>query len=695
MSAAIKAGPPLKQGSSGLAAAPAPATGAHTTIQLDKFGRRSSPDSEALTSSDDDVDLTGSELTAATVASPTSSTTTAKPAAPGTAPFIPAAATTPSAASVTPTPHGQPPKPARRASWLNDTSQPSVRPRNDSYASSSMSPTATHPSNPSIDATAASASAIPIATPPTTGVGSSWGTHATSPAALVNRGASAFHWGSTSSMWNTGADRKDQAQRSFDVLPSPTSAIPPGSSGSSFFSQDAFAAQPSPASASSQIPFAIPLHPTPKTYRSQSYSVGQLEPDSPFTSPAAAAGLLSTAGGASIAGPRSRPIAGLQHRPSRPSMLSEMSSEGGLGKVREVDNDGDDEDELSGLSGNNSLHSSQHSQHALSISQAQAQQQMQQPHLSAEAMKIEMLTRENALLRQQQAANQQQQFHTARIRPRASTAAAYRMESAYGLQDSVSNEVSDYAIDELDEINDADFASNNSGLRPTARRMSEFAAPGSFRPPYENRKLENVKKASWQSSPTGNQSDASPSRRHSFADVPTRQASISSINDVVLAHEGSTQDAQSPAEYGYQYSDPHSFASRQAAAVAAAQAGAGQPLYANNGAHVGTQHLLQQQQQQRQQQQQQQLQQAQFAGGFPSPFSMQPSFAARPASPQRGMYGMTQPNRQTPLYIVLFKCSRADVFYIQEGTGLKIKPGDLVIVEADRGTDLGDRKSVV
>lgn len=53
------------------------------------------------------------------------------------------------------------------------------------------------------------------------------------------------------------------------------------------------------------------------------------------------------------------------------------------------------------------------------------------------------------------------------------------------------------------------------------------------------------------------------------------------------------------------------------------------------------------------------------------------------------MYGVPQPRHNQPLYIVLFKCSRADVFYVQEGTGLSVKPGDLVIVEADRGTDLG------
>jgi len=53
------------------------------------------------------------------------------------------------------------------------------------------------------------------------------------------------------------------------------------------------------------------------------------------------------------------------------------------------------------------------------------------------------------------------------------------------------------------------------------------------------------------------------------------------------------------------------------------------------------------------------------------------------------MYGMAQPRHNQLLHIVLFKCARADAFYIQEGTGLTVKPGDLVIVEADRGTDLG------
>ena len=41
------------------------------------------------------------------------------------------------------------------------------------------------------------------------------------------------------------------------------------------------------------------------------------------------------------------------------------------------------------------------------------------------------------------------------------------------------------------------------------------------------------------------------------------------------------------------------------------------------------------------------------------------------------------------LYIVSFKCSRVDVFYLLDNTGLEVREGDIVIVEADRGQDLG------
>ena len=51
--------------------------------------------------------------------------------------------------------------------------------------------------------------------------------------------------------------------------------------------------------------------------------------------------------------------------------------------------------------------------------------------------------------------------------------------------------------------------------------------------------------------------------------------------------------------------------------------------------------------------------------------------------------GLAQPNQNQRLYIVTFKCPSADVFYIQEYTGLQVNPGNLLIFDADRGIDLG------
>ena len=49
----------------------------------------------------------------------------------------------------------------------------------------------------------------------------------------------------------------------------------------------------------------------------------------------------------------------------------------------------------------------------------------------------------------------------------------------------------------------------------------------------------------------------------------------------------------------------------------------------------------------------------------------------------------SRPGQDTPLYLVSFKCARAEVYYVADNTGLEVKEGDLVIVEADRGHDLG------
>ncbi|KAK1761391.1 protein PSP1 [Echria macrotheca] len=536
-------------------------------ILLDKLNRRSTPDSEALASSDDEVDTHRQEH---------------QP------PSIP------------------PAKPVRRASWLNDTSQQvPPQPRKGSFASSSMSPTTSHPSTPSAES----------------GVGA-WGTHPAA-SAVLGRG----HGGTASFAWGTGIwnnERKEPPSRLTEVLPSPTSAVPPSGSGNSFYGNDNGLGQtsPAPSDRSSAIPFPIPLHPTPKTYRSQSYSVGQLEPET----------VASTMSSSTILGARGvRPIphSGLQHRPSRPSMLSEMANDGNmLGKVNE-----DDDDDSTG-----SLQSSQHQ--------------------SAEAKTIEMLTRENQMLRQQQ------QYQNSRLRPRASTAATYGLGNPY-LQEPVPEE-SDYAIDELEESNDG---SELAAKRSLARRMSEYGV-GPYRSQYmaENRKLENVKKAYWTSSPGFvGVGDISQSRRHSFADVPTRQGSISSISEAVASHEASSPDVSHQQDFATGYADTQNYPVPSQVSS----------YFMGGGGNLGVP--------------QQALAQAAYASQYQPQFGGIPQghYSARPTSPHRNMYGMSQPRHNQPLHIVLFKCCRADVFYIQEGTGLTVKPGDLVIVEADRGTDLG------
>lgn len=490
-------------------------------------------------------------------------------------------------------------KPVRRTSWLTETSPAGIRPRKGSFASSSMSPTASHPSTPSAESGAAAAA---------------WGSHPTSATGIgrPQLGSNTFTWGT--GIWNN--DRKEPPARLAEVLPSPSSSLP---TSNSLLGPDGGPHQTSPAPRESgpisQIPFAIPIHPTPKNYRSQSYSVGQLDPETPN----------AMMGSSAILGSRNRgiPHSGLQHRPSRPSMLSEMSNEGGmLGKVKEVE-----DDEVGNAE----------------VAQGQAQ--------SAEAKTIEMLTRENAMLRQQQ-------YHAAnRMRPRASTGFG-GIGNGYGLHDPVPEESSDYAVD-LDESGEL---SDLAGKRAFGRRMSEFGA-GPFRSSFslENRPLENVKKALWSSSlGFGGLADIPQSRRHSFAEVPTRQPSIGSIGDHVHAQDQGSQEGQDYAVGQYENS-----------LLNAANAGA----YFTGPSGINSS--------------QQAIMQSAYSNMYPSPYGLQAPFSNRPPSPHRALYGMPQPRHAQKLHIVLFKCNRADVFYIQEGTGLTVKPGDLVIVEADRGTDLG------
>ncbi|KAL6708975.1 hypothetical protein ACN47E_002102 [Coniothyrium glycines] len=64
-----------------------------------------------------------------------------------------------------------------------------------------------------------------------------------------------------------------------------------------------------------------------------------------------------------------------------------------------------------------------------------------------------------------------------------------------------------------------------------------------------------------------------------------------------------------------------------------------------------------------------------------------PNTAMSAANPYAVPHVLGRPGRR--LFVVTFKCSRADIYYLYDNTGLEIRRGDLVIVEGDRGCDLG------
>jgi hypothetical protein len=69
------------------------------------------------------------------------------------------------------------------------------------------------------------------------------------------------------------------------------------------------------------------------------------------------------------------------------------------------------------------------------------------------------------------------------------------------------------------------------------------------------------------------------------------------------------------------------------------------------------------------------------------PDPIMPNTAMAAGNPYAVPHVLGRPGRR--LYVVTFKCSRADIYYLFDNTGLEVRRGDLVIVEGDRGCDLG------
>ncbi|KAJ6144294.1 hypothetical protein N7470_008189 [Penicillium chermesinum] len=482
-------------------------------------------------------------------------------------------------------------RPARRTSWLNEI--PLSVQRKHSLPGGPLSSAPSNPTSPAADQ-------APWSANPNSGISGSFN---------WNQTGSSFPWGT--GIWNSES-RKEPPSRLSEIVPSPTMSNPPQSAGG--FGDEMLSPITRTVSGESAIPFSIPLHPTPKTYRSQSYSVGQMEPE-------VLSAMAKTAASAQYPTSRARPpgqASAVQHRGSRSSVLGELGHDPALlGRVRE---DEGAEEGLGGPEGDINYSASQ-------------------------ARTIEQLARENALLRQAAASQMD-----ARLRDRASSSASGAGgHSIHRIRGGVPEE--ELSPDEYGEIRDIP---GYAGMRSnTGRRFSEHSPNleqqlSSLPPSLENRALDTVRKAHWQSSlGFGGMAEISQSRRHSFAEIPMRHGSVSSID---------SQNAATPRavpgdrDDGYENMNDFPNPSMQ------------QPFYGRDQTLRGD-----------------------GSSGIPSAlnqYAMSGAFSRQPPA-------LSHAHQNQLLYIVTFKCHRADVFYIQEDTGLQVKAGDLVIVEADRGTDLG------
>lgn len=586
-----------------------PTSSSNTAARLEKAHpgvRRPTPDSDALASSDDDGDHS-QQTSQAPVSIP---------------------------------------RPGRRTSWLNEV-PPHVTRKSSLASANPISSGVSNPTSPATDQSVWSTS-------PGLGGSIAWN----------HVGSSSFPWGT--GIWNSES-RKDPPQRLSEIVPSPTMSNP--STASNYLAEELMSPTTRTASGDASIPFSIPLHPTPKTYRSQSYSVGQLDPEY--------LAMMASKTGAPV--PNARPrnsasqLSALQHRSSRPSLLGELGHDPAtLARVREDEDD--EEGSANGSDGSVNY----------SLNQART---------------IEQLSRENALLRQAATTGQVD----SRMRDRAPSTASAGNGFALGgaphnphrIQGSVPEET-DLAVDDLDELRAVPGYGNVNNNSNARRRYSEHSAnlekqlSAFAAAPLENRALDNVRKAHWQTSlDFGGIPEIPQSRRHSFADIPMRHASISSAAGDSLPINLRTGLGDRDDEHHHIADGPLVNAPGQ------------NREYHHH--HHQNSHVVPSLHPKESRLEKTYLQARQFAASY---FSHEQSLrmadeASRIPASVHSPYPMAHPayGRHPPplphlhqnqlLYIVTFKCHRADVFYIQEDTGLQVKPGDLVIVEADRGTDLG------
>jgi len=393
------------------------------------------------------------------------------------------------------------------------------------------------------------------------------------------------------------------------------------------------------------IPFPIPLEPVRKSVRSSSYSVGQLDGE----------GDAGTQTGFGIPVNSGRAKAGLYHRPSRPSLLSE-SSRDFLGQVLE--------DEISESDNDNN-----------GVKLPPSTTNMAADNVGHGA---------KTLLKQAT-------FENARARQRGATTShslgsnLHRALSTYN--SALSDE--DFAIDEMDDSqqqqnckmipniendNTLQTTTSDIDLRHPQDRSLDFK---------DNRDLaieDSPRRMKWQTDfGFGCLAEPPQSRRHSFADMPSRsQPALTSMLD---PH--------------YPLSPPELTINRRS--INASTGDTDQPEGQSESDLFRQIHSVDEEERMKKKiEVNDSFAQAYFSGTLPASrhfervhenSRMLNASGSATNNPFAVPTVIHRSGRQ--LFIVSFKCCRADIYYLPEGVGLEVQVGHVVVVEGDRGHDMG------
>ena len=395
----------------------------------------------------------------------------------------------------------------------------------------------------------------------------------------------------------------------------------------------------------SSLPFEFPLQPTRKTFRSASYSVGQLgdeheeqeNPQVPTSLPQSY-----------------RAGTKLYHRPSRPSQLN---SSFGLSRLRE-DDDGLEEEDINTTAARNGL-----------------------PPESSSSRLLKQAATEHARLRQRT-------YPAPQIESPEPPMEASQISSS-------SNERPEEHVHQ--DLNGGGLPhpvtstwSNNSMVSPRSHLNTHNTRSGPH-PGFTSDDLltEGHRRAQWQSQlGFGNIGEGHQSRRHSFADVS------------LARRTGSMHSNMWPEPLEEEFTDIYRATSRhsdQQEAAVAQQLNDSRALDARDREYTHFRNSSSSEEEILQNAYQHDRTFAAFYfSGMGSLLRQQAATSgANPALPT-SMHPYEMPhsaNRTTKhFYLVEFKCARAEIYFIPGSTGLNVQEGDMVIVDGDRGWDLGTVK---